>query len=168
MVKDVRLILWLVWWSDSTTKMDGCVMWPTADSGETKMGSICKGNNSMKLTDFQSKIKVFILNFLFHVLFFFAQSCIFLFHHFLGCYVMTNHKEIKMNKPSNKLRKWWTTEMDIVDYRDGHGRLQISTWWTKQMDMVDYVDYTDGHDGLLKMDRVDYTDGHGGLHRWTW
>ena len=31
---------------------------------------------------------------------------------------------------------------------------------------MDMVDYTDGHGGL-QMDMVDCTDGDGGLHRWT-
>ena len=35
---------------------------------------------------------------------------------------------------------WWTTEMDMVDYRDGYGGLHRCTWVTAQMDMVDYID----------------------------
>jgi hypothetical protein len=46
----MRWILRLVWWSDPTTKMDGCVIWPIADSGETKMWRIGKGSNSVKLS----------------------------------------------------------------------------------------------------------------------
>jgi hypothetical protein len=45
---------------------------------------------------------------------------------------------------------WWTTQMDMVDYTDGHGGLHRWVWYTTLMDMVDYI------------------DRHGGLHRWTW
>ena len=34
---------------------------------------------------------------------------------------------------------WWTTEMDMVDYRGGVG-LQRWTWWTTNTDMMDYRD----------------------------
>jgi hypothetical protein len=51
--------------------------------------------------------------------------------------------------------------MNMVDYTDEHVELHSWIWWTTEMDMVDY---TDGHGGL-EMDMVDYRDRHGGLHK---
>jgi hypothetical protein len=47
---------------------------------------------------------------------------------------------------------WWTAQMEMVDYTDGHGGLHRWTWWNTQMDMVDYTMTL----WTAEMDMVDY------------
>ena len=72
------------------------------------MWRICNGKNSMKQTDVQGKKGIY---FLFHVLFFFAHSCIIFVSPFPDD---QPHKGMKtvMNQWTSQLTKWWTNTWD--------------------------------------------------------